>query len=78
MMNILFLIGNGFDLNLGMNTRYADFYEYYNKYIKSSSPKVLTLKNEISENLQNWSDLELALGQYSSNWGSLDDFDDST
>jgi hypothetical protein len=28
-MNILFLIGNGFDLNLGMKTRYVDFYNYY-------------------------------------------------
>ncbi len=28
-MNITFLIGNGFDLNLGLKTRYTDFYKYY-------------------------------------------------
>ena len=28
-MNILYLIGNGFDLNLGLPTRYSDFLEYY-------------------------------------------------
>ena len=28
-MNITFLIGNGFDLNLNLNTRYSDFYKYY-------------------------------------------------
>ena len=28
-MNIVFLIGNGFDLNLGLKTRYRNFYDYY-------------------------------------------------
>lgn len=28
-MNITFLIGNGFDINLGLNTRYSDFYPYF-------------------------------------------------
>lgn len=28
-MNTVFLIGNGFDLNLGMRTKYEHFYEYY-------------------------------------------------
>lgn len=28
-MNILYLIGNGFDVSLGMKTRYADFYDAY-------------------------------------------------
>ena len=27
-MNIAFLIGNGFDKNLGLNTRYSDFCGY--------------------------------------------------
>lgn len=35
-MNIVHILGNGFDINLGMKTRYADFYDYYKK-IKSSS-----------------------------------------
>ena len=32
-MNITFLIGNGFDIGLGMPTRYEDFYEHYCKVI---------------------------------------------
>lgn len=38
-MNILFLLDNGFDLNLGMKTRYSDFYEYY-KLVNSKSEKI--------------------------------------
>jgi hypothetical protein len=30
-MNILFLIGNGFDLNVGLNTRFKDALESYLK-----------------------------------------------
>lgn len=28
-MQILYLIGNGFDINLNMKTRYTEFYEHY-------------------------------------------------
>ena len=31
-MNITFLIGNGFDLNLGLKTTYHNFLDYY--YLK--------------------------------------------
>lgn len=57
-MNITFLIGNGFDINLGLKTRYTDFYPYY-----------LTKKHDdiiskaIADNYDRWADLELALGQ---------------
>ena len=27
-MNITYIIGNGFDINLGLKTSYRDFYEY--------------------------------------------------
>lgn len=30
-MFITFLIGNGFDVNLGLNTRYSDFYPVFLK-----------------------------------------------
>ena len=64
-MNILFLIGNGFDLNLGMKTNYNDFYKYYASK-QSSSDLIQKLKKEIDGNIENWSDLELALGKYPS------------
>ena len=41
-MNITFLIGNGFDLNLGLDTRYTDFLSEYKKLLtreKNTSKK---------------------------------------
>ena len=72
-MNILFLIGNGFDLNLGMATKYSDFYKFY-KTVKSQSSIIETLKKEINQNIENWSDLELELGKYTKNLKSEKDF----
>ena len=50
-MNIVYIIGNGFDLNLDMKTRYTDFYEYY-KSIKSDKSSIKQLKTEILNNYQ--------------------------
>jgi len=74
-MNVLFFIGNGFDLNLGMKTSYPDFYKYYQK-IGSQSSSINKLKKDISKNLKNWSDLELALGEYMENIKSAQEFDE--
>ena len=63
-MRILFLIGNGFDINLNLDTSYANVLE---DYIKLDPP------NEIIGNFQNelknnksvwWSDFEYQIGQY--------------
>jgi len=72
-MNILYIVGNGFDLNLGMKTSYSDFYKYYNQ-ILSKSPSVLKLKTNISKDILNWSDLELALGKYTEKLNSANEF----
>lgn len=61
-MNITFLIGNGFDLNLKLNTRYSDFYKYYIK----NDPKDLISKS-IKKDYKMWSDLELGLGEFLKN-----------
>ena len=63
-MRIAYLIGNGFDLNLGLKTSYKDFYEYYLK-LNSDNDHVLEFKKELSKNMENWSDLERELGEYS-------------
>lgn len=65
-MNITFLIGNGFDLNLKLNTGYSDFYKYYIK----NDPKDL-LSKSIKEDFEKWSDLEIGLGEF------LKDIDES-
>lgn len=76
-MNILFLIGNGFDVNLGMHTSYADFYEYYvNK--KSPSMNVEVLKKNIAQykDTNKWSDLEKGLGLYTSDVKSISELNE--
>ena len=72
-MKITYIVGNGFDINLGLNTRYTDFYKWYTSQpsMDKDPDVVRQFKNEINIYLAkknkeiNWSDLELALGQYS-------------
>jgi len=66
-MNILFLLGNGFDKNLGFPTSYAEFYDYYlSDRIKPEllNDDVKKLRDDIGENRGDWSDLELQMGRY--------------
>lgn len=58
-MNITFFIGNGFDLNLGLKTKYSDFYPYFMEKSAESNMIRRWLKND--ELL--WADLEEELGQ---------------
>lgn len=58
-IKITFLVGNGFDLNVGLNTRYNDFYDYYIK----KYPDDLIAK-DINQDIDKWSDLELELGRF--------------
>lgn len=60
--NILYLIGNGFDVSLGAKTRYTDFYPYYLN-IFSSSKNIQKLKQVIKSDYETWADMETALGQ---------------
>lgn len=73
-MRILYFIGNGFDINLGMKTRYSDFYKYY-QTIETENDVVKKLKKNISGDYKNWSDLEFALGKYTNKIESIDEFD---
>jgi hypothetical protein len=75
-MKILFILGNGFDLNLGLKTTYKDFYDYYEKNANSKSENaIIKLKSDIKNNKANWSDLELALGKYTENLSTVNDFE---
>lgn len=58
-MNITFLIGNGFDINLGLNTRYSDFYPHF--IVKSTKTNMIRAWLEKDELL--WADLEEQLGK---------------
>ena len=87
-MNIVYLIGNGFDINLGLNTRYCDFYKYYleSQQSDNSNPHIKTLKKSLKTFLDQipllntkdecakWSDLEFALGEYTKDFKSVSEF----
>ena len=87
-MNIVYLIGNGFDINLGLNTRYCDFYKYYleSQQSDNSNPHVKELKKSLKTFLDQipllntkdecakWSDLEFALGEYTKEFKSVSEF----
>ncbi len=67
-MNVTFLLGNGFDLNLGFKTSYCDFLnEYVN--IESDNQIIQQFKTIIKKDCEGvnsiWSDAELAMGEYS-------------
>lgn len=74
-MQILYFIGNGFDINLGLKTSYHQFYQHY-KTLISSNKNVNKLKSEISDNSEFWSDLELALGEHTKHIKTVDDLDE--
>jgi putative otitis media-associated P41 len=86
-MNMLYLIGNGFDLNLGLPTRYSDFFEHYfnnePQIPQATSQEISQIKKYkglLSETIENnagdqqWKDLEIALGKFSSHFSDPKDF----
>lgn len=62
MTRITFFIGNGFDINVGLDTRYKDFYKYY----IAENPED-RLAQAIDSDYDYWSDLEEGLGKYTAN-----------
>ena len=59
MVRILFFIGNGFDLNIGLKTGYKHF---YGDFVRSHPDNIIA--KEIKDKPEDWADLELALGKY--------------
>lgn len=70
-MKITFLIGNGFDVGLGIKSSYSSFYEWYCD-TPSASDHIAKFKQEIKEELNSdippeektWADFEIGLGKY--------------
>lgn len=62
---VTFIIGNGFDIGLGMKTRYSDIYDGYIK-----TPSVSTVIQKFKEDLSKrtlydkWSDFEMGMAEY--------------
>lgn len=63
-MNITFLLGNGFDLQLGMETSYRSFLNWYIQQ-PTDDPDILKFQNYLKDkNSKWWSDAEIAMGEY--------------
>lgn len=62
-MNITFLIGNGFDLNLGLETTYNNFIKHYQTINATFMSPLYYFKNRINEDEKLWANAELAFGQ---------------
>ena len=59
---VTFLIGNGFDLGLGLRTKYSDFIPIYLSR-PSNTDVIAKLKEKVSQNSEFWGDAELAFGK---------------
>ena len=80
-MNVAFLIGNGFDLNLGLKTTYIDFLKSHYLLPNDDDLPVVkdfkeTIQKDLVNNLSLWSDAELALGRCTVNFTKTKDFID--
>lgn len=71
-MQITFLIGNGFDIGLGLKTRYTEFYKEYIRLAPNDSENIIKFKQELMKfqtspqsQIIDWSDFESAFGKYS-------------
>ncbi|MDR2589413.1 MAG: bacteriophage abortive infection AbiH family protein [Oscillospiraceae bacterium] len=81
---MLFIIGNGFDIALGLKTSYRDFLQWYistsdKKDTESIKKLKATIKNDIDSNnstVKSWADLEIRLGEYTSEFSDdeVDEF----
>lgn len=72
-MSTLFLIGNGFDINCGMRTRFSDVCKEY-VASKSDSALIQKFKRDIQSDIENWSDFEMAMAEYASTLPDGDTF----
>lgn len=70
-MKITVLIGNGFDVSLGIKSSYGEFYKWYCAQ-KSDVEHIQKFRNDIKEDIsrdvpdeeKTWADFELGLGKY--------------
>ena len=73
MIKITFMIGNGFDINAGFDTRYADFIRYYLD-TESKTKVIEEFKKTIEQNRECWADAELAFGKMTERYSDVNAF----
>lgn len=74
-MKITFMLGNGFDIGLGLDTSYESFYQHYcsntdkdNENIKKFKAYLAKRQDEDVKKIIDWSDFEMAFGQHSNDF----------
>lgn len=81
-MRTVYLLGNGFDVNLGLQTKYHDFYKYYLELDRvKDSDNISKLKEHLEKCLNSksmfWSDLEEALGKYTTEFKTYEELEEA-
>lgn len=72
--NVTFFLGNGFDLNMGLDTSYEKFVYYYINNVKSDNIDVNKLKELLKQDDENWCDLELEIGKLTAKFDDVNSF----
>ena len=62
-LKVAFLVGNGFDIGLGLKTAYSDFIKHYIDRKVEHNEIVTKLIAAINKDIKNWGDAEYAFGQ---------------
>lgn len=75
-MNILYILGNGFDKAQGMATSYPEFYKYLVDNTNNGSELLQQLKKDIKEDKDLWSDMEEAFGVFTQKIRTTETFGD--
>lgn len=75
-MQILYIIGNGFDINLGLKTTFKNFFDIYQD-VKSENDVIQKMKLSIREDISTWANLELKFGEYTTNFKTVEQFDEA-
>lgn len=63
-MKFTYLIGNGFDLNIGLKTSFMNFFDVYCNKREQDNEAIEKFKKEICKNTFMWSDFETQMGKY--------------
>lgn len=75
-MNVTYLIGNGFDLHLGMKTSFPSICAAYVQE-KTNDKIISDFKDVLKKDApkyKNWADFEIAMGEYSTNYDDFNEY----
>ncbi|MBE5945139.1 MAG: hypothetical protein E7258_09540, partial [Lachnospiraceae bacterium] len=68
-MNITFIIGNGFDINIGLRTTYSAFLKEYKQNNTKDTDLIKWFKEDVLADEELWSSAEVAFGKTTERFG---------